>query len=448
VILVEHSLATIGVLLGGAGWIAAFERDGAPRRPLAERLGLAYFVGLAWTTCAAWMLGAFGPCERTRLIVVTLLPALLLLLRRSRRADPTSIPRDETRPWWVWLLAAGVAAKLALVLVLDLNELSRTDDAFKIVLPFAREVFDTGETFDYVVPRGYPKLPGLALYVFAVARGEWNEHAQNLVYFNYLAFFLLWFHGAARTLVPIRFAWLATAVVAGFPLMTTHAVQSGYSDLPFLAFLSIAVFELQRWADERRPTDLVLVVIALVAAAATKIEGRVPCGAIGLLLLGSIELERRLRIARWKLVAAWFLAGAAAIGALVVLDLRYGDSGPPFLSSEMWRRVRPGNHWSELWSPVLSQFVLDLNTWMVLGTLLPFALIAAAVRSRGERGFYLVAFTLLVLASYAYVFTVGDAYRFLVRGSTVHRAYLHLVPSLVLGCALLLVPRATTSKLR
>ncbi|MCE9595635.1 MAG: hypothetical protein K8S98_15715 [Planctomycetes bacterium] len=397
-ILVEHLLATACVLLGGAGWLAWIDRASASSRSFFERLGLAYFVGLGWTTFAAWGLGAFGSCERIPLLVATLLPALLLL-RRKR----------------------------------------------KIALPFARDVFDTGATFDYVMPRGYPKLPGLALFAFAYVRAEWSEHALNLVYFNYLAFFLAWFHGAARAFVPTRFAWLATAVVAGFPLMATHAVQIGYSDLPFLVFLSIAGFELQRWADERRRADLVLALFALSAAAATKIEGRVPCGVVGALLLASIELEHRLRVARWKLLGAWFLAGAAAVGAMIVLDLRYGDGGPPFLSLEMWRRVRPGNHWSEIGGPALDQFVTEMNTWMVLGTLLPFVVVVAAVRVRGERGFYLVAFTLLVLTSYAYVFTVGDAYRFLVRASTVNRAYLHLVPLLVLACALHLAPRRTAS---
>ena len=440
--LLTHLFAT------GLAWIAGrslldLVRPGVLRgRGRIERGVLAYVAGLTLVSLELLLLGAVGLASPWALTVLQL-PLVALGLARRRSAPPAGADTvsGSALAWWEWVLVVAIASKFAFLFVMNLSELFRTDDAYKVWLLFAKQTHFEGDHFAREMTRGYPKLPALMLAYFTTMRGPWDEFAANLPYLNYVLAIAGLFYTACRWRLSRGASLAATYALTAFPLLLTHAILVGLADLPMtLALLGSAAY-LYRYTCTGERDELLLAVGFMLLLPWIKLEGR-PFLLFCLLVLAAAVVHRRLGVSPAKLWAAVAVLGLAGVGVLALLANVYVDSPPPLVPAQIWDRVRPGNHWDEVAAPFFAHFVLGYNNWMVLGTVAGLAVLPLAALTARRSEFVLGMLALLLLASYVYIFVFGDAYLFAVRGTTLNRSYLQMLPILLYACAVMLQRRA------
>ncbi|MFQ5458786.1 MAG: hypothetical protein ACE5FC_10115, partial [Myxococcota bacterium] len=237
--LFHHLFATAIPVLAGFGCLSLLGRPGIDHRPAGEQLGLSYLAGIVIIAVEMWVLGRLGiALSLSTLLLLQAVPAAILgarLYRRRGRAPAGgSIVPHPSLPdtGWQWLLVALIGSKLVYVLVVNMNELFRPNDAFKGALALARYTFLEGQYAGFALPAGYPAFPGLVLAWFGIAGGGWNEFAVNLAHFNYYGALLLLFHANLRACTGKSAALTGAYLLSAFPLVLMHAALAGYADLP------------------------------------------------------------------------------------------------------------------------------------------------------------------------------------------------------------------------
>lgn len=445
--LLLHAAATFLVLLTGFALLTALRRPGAAAPGWGEAAALSYLLGAMAIAVSMELLDRLSiPVRPLGLLVLPGAPTAMLLargfLRRREIAFfPAGRPLDAfrgRRPW-EWLLMALLASKLLYVLAMNLAELLRANDAFKVSLAVARTVYFEGSRADLALPGGYPPFPGLILGWFELLHPTWDEFALNLAHWNYYAALLLLVYAGLRRYTGRSIALAGAYALSALPLLLTHAALSGYADLPVAIYLAAACIYTHRYAREGTGDAFALALVFALCLPALKLEGTFPYLAIALLALGAAWLHHRRPLRPAAVAGA--AAGAVALGvaALLALEATYGSAGPAALSA-VWGNIVPGNRLGEIGGPLVEHFLWGYNNWILAGSVaaVAFPLLAAA-RARGG-DLVLALEGGLLLAGFLYLYGVGGAYLWLVDGTVVNRSYLQIAPTLLFASLVLAAP--------
>ena len=445
--LLGHIVATLVPAVSGFCLLGMLRWPGTAHRAWAEQIGLSYLTGLLLIGIEMNICGLVGiPVSLGAILGLQLVPVGLFVRRLATATPrlPYAAPRFDRaclRPlrasWWKWILAVLIALELGYVLSMNLTEIRRTDDAFTWQLSLSQHTYHERSHVDFEMLREYPKLPGLVLAWFAVARGGWDEFAINLCFFNYCAVLLLLFHANLRAAAGATVALLGTYLLSAQPLLVNHAVLIGYADLPLALLLFLAGAYAYRFARGGLRDDLVLAAAFTLALPFIKLEGLTPYLFIATFVVAAAVAYRRRWLSPLQLWGATGLLIVLSLSAVVVLALVYGDRGPPFLHERLWYRIRPGNHWDQIASPLLDHFFLRYGTWSLAGVLSALALPALAAVLYRRVELVLGVFGVLLLISHLYLFCVGGAYEFLVNGTTVNRSFLQIVPTFLFATSIM-----------
>jgi len=435
--LLHHLLATAVPLVSGFGFLSLLGRPGIGLRRVGEQVGLSYLAGMVIIASEMWVLGRLGvTLSLFTILLLQCVPLALLGVRLVRRRSsglfPASLLPRVVLPkkGWQWLLVALIASKLLYVLVMNLNGLLRPNDAFRVALVLARYTFFEGNYTGFALPEGYPALPGLMLAWFGLAGKGWNEFAINLAHFNYYAVFLLLFHANLRACAGVSGGLIGAYLLSAFPLVLVHAALVGYADLPMAIFLTFSLAYAYRYAKGGRGDDLALAAFFVLCLPAIKLEGTVPYFPIALYALGAAVCHRREWVkprVLWALAACVLTAGFAL---LWFLHARYGVTGPPWLAG-VWGNILPGNRWALIAAPLRDHFGHTYHQWMLIGTVIAFAVPVLSIRFAGRPEYVLGLGAVLLLVSFVYLYGVGGAYLWLVNGTVVNRSYLQIMPALL-----------------
>ncbi|MDP3938061.1 MAG: hypothetical protein Q8R92_07980, partial [Deltaproteobacteria bacterium] len=322
-------------------------------------------------------------------------------------------------------------SKLVYVLVMNLSELIRGADAFRVSLVLAKTMYFDGSRAGFALPQGYPPAPGLVLAWFEMLHGRWNEYAVSLAQWNYYAAMLLLFHAGLRRLVSRSLSLVGVYLLSAFPLFLTHAALAGYADLPMALYLTAAGIFLHRYAREGGANDLRLAIVFSLCLPAIKLEG-VTYLPIALFCMGAAVAVRRGLVRPAAIAGVATLAAALGLAAIFLLEARYGTEGPPVLAA-VWGNLVPGNRMGEIAGPLVDHFFWGFNNWMLAGTLVAMAFPLLALRAGRGEDLPLALYGGALLATFAYLYGVGGAYLWLVNGTVVNRTFLQILPILLYG---------------
>ena len=437
-----HIFATVVPTVAGFCLLGLLRWPGlGGQRSWPEQIGLSYLFGLFLIAIEINLFGLLGlPLSLAALLVAQLVPTGLFGLRLATSNPRLSYQRPRltsvrwlqfSDSWWKWILAALICLKLVYVLSMNLTELRRTDDAFTWQLSLSKHTYFESDHSGFVMERGYPKTPGLALTWFALAHGSWNEFAVNLCFFNYFAVLLLLFYANLRALVGTNAALCGTYLLSAQPLLANHAILIGYADLPLAVFLCLTGVYAFRFARDGQADDLIVSGAFALCLPLIKLEGQTPYLFIAAYTIAAAFVYQKQRLSPGKIWGATCALIVLAIAAVGVMSFTYGDGGPPFLQERLWYRIRPGNHLDQIGAPLLDHFFQRHGNWIIVGTLsaLSLPLLSAVFWRRVEM--ILGLYGMLMVVAFLYLFCVGGAYEFLVNGTTVNRSFLQIMPTIL-----------------
>ena len=446
-IILGHIFATLVPAAAGFCLLGLLRWPGTARRSWGEQIGLSYLAGLLLIAIEINSLGLLGvPLSLGALLTAQLVPIGLFVWRLAAATNrPYRLPRfnpewQRSLPssWWKWLLGALIALQVGYVLSMNLTEIRRTDDAFTWQLSLGKHTYFERSHVGYEMQRDYPRTPGLAVAWFAIAQGAWDEFAINLCFFNYFSVFLLLFYAHLRDAAGAAVALIGTYLLSTQPLLVNHAILIGYADLPLAIFLFLTGAHAYRYARSGSRDDLILAAVFALTLPLTKLEGQTPFLFIALYVVIAAIAHRKGWLTPGRL---WGVTGGLmllALGSLAALALVYGNSGPPFLHDRLWYRIRPGNHWDQIASPLLDHFFRRYGNWSMAGTLSALALPALAAAFYRRVEMILGVYGVILLVCFLYLFCVGGAYEFLVNGTTVNRSFLQILPTFLFAVSVMI----------
>ena len=278
------------------------------RRPLLQRLGYSYLLGLlvlgGSLFAASHLLGV--PLRRPAILTAALVPTLLGLVARLRRQRIY-----DQRPRWQTAAVICIAAIFLGPLTSALTAPLGDWDGRMTWSPLAAWLRHEG-TVDASVLREdhwwvfHPRYPPLLPLAQVAAQetfgaGE-DEQYYRALYAAFLPALLLVLYDGARRAAGSRAAILTTLGVAVLPFLSYGAggATSAYSDLPLAGFYGAALVLLL--LERTRPSAGLAAGCLLAGAVLTKNEGALLAGAA--LLLASLRLIRTPRPFGWFACAA------------------------------------------------------------------------------------------------------------------------------------------------
>ncbi len=286
----------------------------------------------------------------------------------------------------------------------------------------------------------YPEsVPRFAAWL-AAAAGGWREPVVHL------AWPLLWLALGGMLYGYLRLAGATTMVAAlaafavlSLPLVNTHVVLAGYTDLWLAAGVLLAFVHLERAWRLRSRGDVALALLAVGLLPAIKVEG----GVWLLCLLGAALLAAMPR-SMVRIGPPLALLGVGVLMGLGGVPIPLPGSGVATLE---WGAVTvPGKGVLELyWRPVgeeVLESLFVLPNWHLLWLALPIAALAGMRRAAGRGSLRPLAFALLL--GYAFVFVLfffTDASAWAENLTSVNRVLLQIVPATVFWVSLLYVGR-------
>lgn len=288
------------------------------------------------------------------------------------------------------------------------------------IVPFgtALQVLEGSAAYTDANPHYPAALPLLQVWM-ALCAGGWEDTLVNLPSLGLaLALGLGTYTQLRAAKAGPLFAMGVCYLLLSLPFVNVHVALPGYADLPLAVFVGLASMAYWRWTVERDRAQLVLALVLALAGPMIKTPGWIW---LGLLLPATLPvLWGRLG---WR-VLLLFASGAA----LLLFFLAHYH--PRVLGYELHTSFHP------VWRPLLDA-LLHFGNWHLLWYLTPVLLLLrwrdlALPRLAGLTVFLAGGFTFLFV-----VFFFSNASLWVVDLSTVNRALLHLVPTLVFFEALL-----------
>lgn len=264
----------------------------------------------------------------------------------------------------------------------------------------------------------YPVGIPLIQVWMALCVGSWDDTLINLPWLAFGVALGLGFYGQLRAAgAGPLFALGASYLLLSLPFLGVHIALPGYADLPLAVFAGLASMSFWRWSVERRIEHLLLALLLALASPLLKRPGW-----IWLLLLAPAALPILFGKRGWRIFSG--LGGAAAVALFFLAQYQ-----PRLLGYQLHAAFQP------VWRPLLETTLL-LNNWHLMWYA---ALLALIIGWRSLLAPRLAALTAYLCGGFAFLFVVfffSNAALWVSDLSTVNRALLHLVPTLVFALAL------------
>ncbi len=379
--------------------------------------GFSYFSGLFLITLIVYVFDllsvpvhAAGIWGTTTALAVT---GAIVVHRRRRNIDLMPFePHAATAAIGIVdvFLILLILVKISYVVAESFAEIRRTDDAFTWSLSLAKHMYYEGEIGSFIMKWNYPKMTGIVIGCFSLLFQPFNEFAPNLPFMNNYIFFLVLFYGAIADVVSRRWAIAATYIVSALPLVLTHTVMIGYSDL-FLGMVNtgVVIFAYQHLRSGNN-NDLYCAMVFCCILPFTKLEGFFPYFPIGLLTIASSAVYQRGLLSAGKIWAIVCVLGVIVFATLAGFVAIYGDQAPSFLNQRLYERLMPENHFFEAVPRISQQLFYHYNNWMLVGPIaIAVVVIGAAVTTRKPE-FAVTLPAMLMLIAYVYLTCFGFGY--------------------------------------
>ncbi len=403
-----------------------------------ERAVVAFSLGLGLQTMYIFCLGLLGVRFSFFSCSAPVWPALLILglkLKTRRARYSVSSPVRETagfkrrEKWLAWLVILLLAGKIFFNGFIATSSPAYFDDSVTIWNYKARVFYhhrglvkdpEHPDFFGGNAPK-YPNAVPLFKAWIAVATGGWREWTVNSVSpVIYLLSGLLIYFGLRRFRPP--FLSLAGAyLLMSLPLFAFHGAFI-HVDNYIGVYLLGGVIYLYRWMRERR-TGLLLVAAGFFAVGGwIKDEGLI-LFAGGALLPLAIFLFRH--PGSWK--RGWILPATAVLFILPWLAAEFVFRFPvAVVDSEYFRlEFHPEAF------VLLKRFFLETGNYNIFWVLYPLSLLMLVRVARKEKIVYPVLINLFTLAAALGPFIFTPLFKWLGPGTTINRAMLMVVPSLI-----------------
>ncbi|NQU42112.1 hypothetical protein HQ520_02420 [bacterium] len=429
----------------GAGILSALSGWGRVGRNGFHRWGLFYFTGLLAVCLAMYVLDLLHIPLQGRMVggLAVVMSVVLLGVSWVRRKPTGSREGLGETKWlrltvWEWILILLILSKALFVATESFSEIRRTDDAYTWSLSLAKHVYFQCEHHSYAMKEGYPRLTGLAMAWQTLMRPSWNEFAPNQAYLALYVFYLILLYGMTRAMLPRAWALGLTYVVAALPLVLTHSVLIGYSDLPMGMAMSMVAGHLYLYVREKRRQDLAIAVVVSLVLPLIKLEGKIPYMPVGIFcaVLAWAYVRERISIRRaWLITAGLAILAAVAAGSVFAI---FGKEGPGFIGVEMYKRIYPSNHFMEVLPHYFAHLFWFYSNWMLVGPLALAAILFLAVSMGRKAEFVLVLFCLLNLAGVIYATAFGPGYKWVIESTLINRLLLQVMPAFLLSATVFL----------
>ncbi len=445
-------MATLGAFAGllllwcsGAALLAT--ALAAAKRSLSGMLLLAYGLPLGWVALVLWMrlLSLAGVSFGLLSVGLPLLFVCALgrvwASPRLRALTPACevAARWRDLPAWArvvwWSLLALLAAR-GLVLLMEVlwrptfgwdawthwATKARVWHELGKIVPFgtAADVLAGTAAYTDANPHYPAALPLLQVWM-ALSAGGWDDTLVNLPWLALALALGLGMYAQLRAAGggPL-FAMGVCYLLLALPFVNVHVALPGYADLPLAVFVGLATMAFWRWTVDRDPVQLALTLALAAAGPVLKTPGWIW---LGLLLPASIPVLFARR--------GWTVLLALAAGAAVLL-LVLAHYHPRVLGYELHAGFHP------VWRPLLDT-LLHLGNWHLLWYLTPALVLLGWRDLASPRLAGLSAFLAGGMAFLFVVFFFSNAALWVTDLSTVNRALLHLVPTVVFYDALLVL---------
>ena len=457
--LLRLALAVVLPWMFGAFWHWAL-LGGIARRPggLPLVLGGGYLLGTLALTLVMRGFDAAGWTQTfgglAAVVVALTLPGFAVARRRSMGAvdDPQG------------RMALSAAEKSLFLLLLALVLVHFGMFAFEVVLrplypwdawanwaPKARVWFEYKTLVEFVSPQEWlatgdpalytvdaphypPAVPLMQLW-FALASGRWSDTFINLPWLFCGLSLALALYGQCRTAGAGPLASLvAVYLLVSLPMFGTHVALGGYGDLWVAATFGVAAMSALQWLRGREVGFAYASLLFAFACTLVKVEGVVWSGVLLFVVLGSL-IPRKL----FFILAGLSILGFTAVILLGGFETRLPGLGELVIMPE--RLVIPvlgefslGFHpvWGAFWEQYWLWGSWNLFWWAFL------LLLLAAPFSRAMRAnFSALLLSFAVLSVIAATFFFTENYLWAESVTTLNRATLHLLPTLVFVSVLL-----------
>lgn len=421
--------------------------------------GAGFLLGASLTGNLLWMQGpaSLGDALAGALLWLALLGVLLGLFwwRRPRNAALAGRGggRVERLPGWLgWASFTLLALAFVAISVQALSLPVLSWDAWNAWLAKSKGWYYAGQFLPVLgmdawlaaapgsaianITPGYPEALPRLVTVLALLCGEWQDGQVALLWP------LLWLAGAAMFAGALRqrgagFAQAMACAAALFclPLLSAHAVLSGYMDLWLGLLVLLAVVMGDAWQRNRERSSLAGFLVCLVLLPTIKLEG----GVYSLLLAAGFAFWQVPLRVRWLLAAAallvvlpiwWWFGISLPLPGLGWVRLHPDEVSLPLIGTLQlaWRPV----------APVVLQSLFVLPNWSLLWFAAPLVMLA---RWRQLPGLAAPASFLLGAAAFHFcLFFLTDASAWAENLTSLNRLLLHVAPAWGWLLAVLVIP--------
>ncbi|MFH1996341.1 MAG: glycosyltransferase family 39 protein [Candidatus Omnitrophota bacterium] len=327
----SFALITALFFLTVTGWsILSFITIRGNDLSIPERLSLSYGIGLGFISLEMFIFDLLGipfwtgylaiPCA----VCIVCSGAASYLTKKTVSSGKALVLRRGPRRSFGFtvLFAAGIGVEVIYAFFRALIKPLESYDAVAIygikakIFHLARSI--PGDYFgslrDIIPHPDYPlNIPLVEAFLFG-AMGTLNDQLVKMIFPLYFVGILVLIYCGIRRFADRTYAMIFTFITASIPQLTSYAAN-GYVDIVLSYYWFAGFLYMFLWFQEKRSSYLIISAIMVGLAGWTKNEGLLYCAVAALLFLTYLLFQKgraRLR------PAAWFLAYAAIIGALVM----------------------------------------------------------------------------------------------------------------------------------
>lgn len=416
----------------GAVWVRRLWKTPL-RTALPSVLGYGYVGGMVVTTLLMRVVDLLGFRQNVvaiggLLCVLTVAGLVAPLGAPARPEGPAGQPATRLESWTFRLLLGLLVIRFVGFALEVIWRPLYPWDAWMNWAPKARVWLEHGRLVPFVSLADWVAQPGHAAYTLlnyeypptvpliqlwvSLALGTWDESLINLPWVICGVALAAAFYGQLRQVgAPAAMAMGGTTLLLSLPMLGTHIALAGYADLWVATTLALSAMAFYRWA--RHDAEGQGATALLFAA--------------GLPLLKAPGLGWALTLVPAALCARWRARPPSAVVAVLIGGASLFVLGAGRTLVPEARRF--GFH--PVWGAFAQNF-FALGNWHLLWLATPVVLVLPVALRRVDRAYF--ALLTLLLAGGAFLFAAfffTERYREATDFSTLNRAVLHLVPTVV-----------------
>jgi len=292
------------------------------------RISLAYGLGTGTLCLLMFYLSLCGAKIGFTTIVFVSLPFLVLFLYKKNFHIPVSLPRLSlsTRSFTALFLVCLIILSMAVIVWRALYlPMHLPDDiaqwGLKAKILFYEQTVRADDFFDpnrLMYHAFYPFLVPLLESFFYTAMGAINDTWVKIPFPLFFTALLFFMYGAQKPFSSRHHALLFTCIVALLPVFIRDVhgnPSSGYADVPFTFYYTVAAVLLFTWLHEKTPGNVALAALFITFAVFSKKEGFIVWG----ILFFTTLLCMRIHTGKEVRHALWFTTVFAGLPAVLLL---------------------------------------------------------------------------------------------------------------------------------